>query len=118
MFLVAFLALTAVAMQAQDRTLTGTVYDQDGLSVIGANVYVKGNPSKGVATDLDGKFELTLSENENTIIVSYVGYATKRVKVDGQSNVEITLSEDVELSEVVVTPLGVERDEKALGYAV
>lgn len=118
MFLVVFLAFTAVAMQAQDRTVTGTVYDQDGMTVIGANVYVKGNPSKGVATDLDGQFELTLSQGENTIIVSYVGYATKRVNVSKRSNVEITLSEDIELSEVIVTALGVERDEKALGYAV
>ena len=114
----AFLALTAVAMQAQDRSVTGTVYDQDGLTVIGANVYVKGNPTKGVATDLDGKFELSLSPEENTIVVSYVGYATQEVDVSDQSNVEITLSEDVELQEVVVTALGVERDEKALGYAV
>ena len=107
-----------MAAQAQDRTVTGTVLDQDGLAVIGANVYVKGNPTKGTATDLDGNFELTVGSDENVLVVSYVGYASQEVDVTGRDNIEVTLKEDVELSEVVVTALGVERDEKALGYAV
>lgn len=117
-FLVIALAGMTMAAQAQDRTVTGTVLDQDGLAVIGANVYVKGNPTKGTATDLDGNFELTVASGENVLVVSYVGYASQEVDVTGRDNIDITLKEDVELSEVVVTALGVERDEKALGYAV
>ena len=105
------------AIQAQ-RTVNGVVLDETGTSLPGASVLVKGT-SNGVSTDFDGKFSLELKTNENTLIISYIGYQTKEVTITGSDYLEITLSQEAEsLDEVVVTALGIKREEKALGYAV
>ncbi len=117
LFLV-FLCLGWTAQAQDEQTINGTVVDEDGLTIIGANIYVQSNPGKGTSTDLDGSFEITVGPNAEVLVVSYVGYATQELELDGQTTFDVTLSENVELSEVVVTALGVERDEKALGYAV
>ena len=72
----------------QAKKITGTVVDAMG-PVIGASVVVKGT-SNGVATDFDGNFTLSVNQGQ-TIVVSYIGYITKEIKVDGRSNYEITL---------------------------
>lgn len=93
------------------------VSDADG-PIIGASVSEKGNASNGVATDVDGRFTIRVS-SDAVLVVSYLGYATQEVAVGGRTSINITLSEDTKvLSEVVVTALGIKREEKALGYAV
>lgn len=99
------------------KTITGTVKDSQGIPVIGANVLVKG-VVQGTVTDVDGHFSLSVSEG-SVLVISYIGYQTKEMNVGKQSVFSIVLSEDAELlDEVVVTALGIKREEKALGYSV
>ena len=88
----------------QAKKITGTVSDAMG-PVIGASVVVKGT-SNGVATDFDGNFTLSVNQGQ-TIVVSYIGYLTKEIKIDGRNNYEIVLEEDKKmLDEVVVVGYG------------
>ncbi len=104
--------------QTASRTISGTVQDKQGEPLIGANILVKGT-SLGTVTDFNGEFELELTGKARTLVVSYVGFATKEVPIKkDKSEYNITLSSQVSLDEVVVTALGIERDEKALGYSV
>ena len=104
--LVLFLAIN---LHAQTRQLTGVVKDPTGETVPGAAVKVL-NTLKGVATDADGRFVLTLAAGENTIQVTYVGMKTQDINVQGLSNVEVVLQYDVlGMEEIVVVGYGVQR---------
>ena len=95
--------------------VTGTVEDPEG-PVVGASVKVKGTKT-GVVTDIDGNFVIN-AEKGQILEVSYVGCKTAEVKVTG-APLAITLESDAkQLSEVVVTALGIKRDRKALGYGL
>jgi len=88
----------------QAKKITGTVSDAMG-PVIGASVVVKGT-SNGVATDFDGNFTLNVSQGQ-TLVISYIGYLTKEVKIGAQAHYDITLEEDKKvLDEVVVVGYG------------
>ncbi|WP_375584419.1 SusC/RagA family TonB-linked outer membrane protein [Cyclobacterium xiamenense] len=118
-WLILLLACLSVGtVQAQSLTVTGKVVDENEESIPGASVLVKGT-TKGAATDINGEFSLTLSESEKELEVSFIGYNKKEVNVGNQSEITISLTpEETALSEVVVTALGVKRDERALGYTV
>ena len=89
----------------QNITVTGTVLDEAGDPLIGATVQQKG-AANGIATDIDGNFKLNVPKNA-TLVVSYVGYNTQSVAVDGRTNITITLKENAEmLDEVVVVGYG------------
>lgn len=93
-----------VQAQQQSKKITGTVSDAMG-PVIGASVVVKGT-SNGVATDLDGKFSLNARPGQ-TLVVSFVGYLSKEVKVDSKNVYNISIEEDKKmLDEVVVVGYG------------
>ncbi len=88
----------------QAKKITGTVSDAMG-PVIGASVVIKGT-STGVATDFDGNFTLNASQGQ-TLVISYIGYVTKEVRITSQTNYQITLEEDKKvLDEVVVVGYG------------
>ncbi len=103
---------------AQQRiTITGTVKDVNGESIIGANVSVEGT-TIGTITNIDGAFKLEVPENRK-LTVSFIGYEKQTVNINKKQTFTITLKEDSEmLSEVVVTALGIKREKKALGYAM
>jgi len=115
--LVLMLVLGAVCTVLAQRTVSGTVTDDNGEPLIGASVLVKGTNS-GTVTDIDGAFELNVPDGGNTLIVSYTGFNTKEVELGASNTVDITLQEGLQLNEVVVTGLGIEREEKTLGYGV
>ena len=97
-----------------DQIISGTVEDANG-PLIGATVKVAGTNS-GTVTDFEGHFKLKCKVGD-ILEISYVGYATKSVKA--QKDMKVVLDEDkTQLSEVVVTALGIKRDRKALGYGV
>ncbi len=97
---------------------TGTVVDSHGETVIGANVVQKGH-KKGVVTDIDGKFSLRVTGKNPIVTVSYVGCATAEVQAQKGKQLNIVMQDKTtELGEVVVTALGISREQKALGYAV
>ena len=104
---------------AQERILTGTVIDQDGLPVTGASVYIK-NTNRGTVTNLDGKFTLNAPDKADAmLVISSIGFNTQERLLGALSIFNLTLTEDLEgLDEVVVTALGIKQEKKALGYAV
>lgn len=112
---------TSYLSQIQEEELatiiTGTVVDETGQGFPGVNIIVKGT-TIGATTDTDGKYSISV-ENENAVLIfSFVGYASQEVVVGSRTVIDITLAPDVRsLGEVVVTALGIERSVKSLGYA-
>ena len=97
--------MTPLWAYSQNITVTGTVQDEAGDPLIGATVQQKGS-SNGIATDIDGQFKLSVPKNA-TLVVSYVGYTTQSVAVEGRTSLTITLKENSEvLDEVVVVGYG------------
>ena len=116
-----FLLLCCSAVMAQTKvSVTGTVSGADGLPLPGVSVVVKGT-THGVSTDFDGKYQIQVSANEQ-LEFSSIGYASQLRKVDGKKGtlkLDIVLKEEAQqLGEVVVTALGIKREQKALSYNV
>ena len=109
---------SASVMQAQSRTVKGTVSDAQGEPIIGANVVIVGG-TKGVITDLDGKYSIQVPENGAVLKFSYIGFKTKSFNVvKGKNVLNVTLEEDaVMLEQTVVTAMDLRRDEKSLSTA-
>lgn len=102
--------------QNAPRRVTGTVKDKSGEPVIGANILIKGT-SQGTVTDPDGRFTLYLPPKA-TLQVSYIGYLPQKIQYDGEKTLQIQLAEDSQqLGEVVVTALGLHKQEASLPYA-
>lgn len=99
------------------RRITGQVLDENKEPLIGANIKVEGT-ARGVITDMDGHFSVEVPDG-GVLQVSYIGYVPQQVKVTRQSNYVVQLKPDSELlSEVVITALGIKREQKALSYNV
>ena len=109
--LMTFFSLSIYAQQ-----FSGNVTDENGIPLPGASVIVQGTNS-GVVTDFDGNFSIETSIGE-TLVISFVGYASQSIMVNSNSSLSIQLTPDVLLDEVVVTALGISREKKSLGYAV
>lgn len=109
---------SASVMQAQNRTVKGTVSDAQGEPIIGANVVIVGG-TKGVITDLDGKYSIQVPENGAVLKFSYIGFKTKSFNVvKGKNVLNVTLEEDaVMLEQTVVTAMDLRCDEKSLSTA-
>ena len=91
------------------------VSSTDSEPLVGVTVLVKGTQN-GTITDLEGSFSLNLSNDQNTIIASFVGYKSKEVNIGNMSVISIELDEDItELGEVVVTALGFKEERDKLG---
>ena len=88
-------------LQQKTKRVTGTVVDESGEPVIGANVLVKGVAKVGVVTDIDGKFTLALPSGATTIVISFIGYEEKEVKVKDGKPLQVVLSENAELLDEV-----------------
>lgn len=97
-----------VFMDNSDITITGTITDETGLGLPGATVLIKGTRT-GTITDVNGGFTID-AEEDAILTVSYLGYKTVEIPVQGRSSISIILEEDVSnLQEVVVTATGVRR---------
>jgi len=108
--------LLSVSVYAQ--RVTGTVTSgSDGAPMPGVSVLVKGTTT-GTATDSNGAYALNVPDANSTLVFSFIGLVTKEVPVQGRSVVDVTMEEDAtQLSEVVVTALGISRETKTLVYA-
>lgn len=96
------------------KKITGQVVDQSGDPVIGANVVEKGT-TNGTITDIDGKFSIDVALN-STLIVSYIGYTSSEISMEGKSSVTITMKEDSEiLNEVIIVGFGSQKRENLTG---
>lgn len=93
---------------AQSRLVSGFVTSaEDGEPLIGATVYVKGNESRGVVTDINGKYALQIDENDKVLVIAYLGMKTLELRVPKRNVINVELKPDaMKLDEVVVTGYG------------
>lgn len=103
---------------AQERTISGRVTAaDDGTALPGVNVLLKGTTT-GTATDADGRYSLSISASGGVLVFSFIGLKSQEIEISGRTTIDISLALDAtELSEVVVTALGIERNKNELGYA-
>ncbi len=111
--------LMFAGMATYAQTVTGVVTSmEDGSPLPGVSVLIKGT-STGTSTDLDGRYSLDLDDPQNGVLIfSFVGYLTEEFSVSGKSVLNVNLSPDLQmLNEVVVTALGIEREQRVITYS-
>ncbi len=115
--LLCFSLAFVVSVWAQERTVTGKVTSaDDGSALPGVNVLIKGTTT-GTVTDANGNFSVSVSPS-TVLVFSFIGLESAEVNVGDRTTVDVTMRADVQqLSEVVVTALGIERSKSSLGYA-
>ena len=102
-------------MTTQQNQISGTVTDEDGQPLPGASIVEKGT-TNGTQTDFDGNFSLETGNDNVVLVVSYIGFITQEIAVDGQTNLNIALQEDTsELDEVVIVGFGVQKKANLTG---
>jgi TonB-linked SusC/RagA family outer membrane protein len=106
-----FFLLTQMSF-AQQKTVTGTVTDQDGLPLPGVSILVQ-DTNIGVQTDFDGNYRLQASQGK-TLVFSYVGFTTQEISVGASNTIDVSLEAGEALSEVVVVGFGVREEDKLL----
>lgn len=103
--------------QAQIK-ITGTVVDKDNIPIPNVSVTLKSTKVVEL-TNADGKFSINVPNSNAVLVFSFLGFESTEVKVGNQTNLKVVLKENVSaLNEVVVTALGIKREEKSLGYSV
>ncbi len=105
---------------AQERTVDGRVTALDnGTPIPGVNVIVKGS-TIGTVTDINGYYRINIPDHKGTTLTfSFIGLATEEVLVGSKSVIDMVMTADIrQLSEVVVTAVGIESDKKSLGYSI
>ena len=99
----------------QQFLVSGTISDTNGFPLSGANVVEKGT-SNGVTAGFDGEFTINVAEGNSVLTISYIGYATKEIAINGQDNLNIVLEESASgLEEVVVIGFGQKRKKDLTG---
>lgn len=94
------------SVSQKKRLLQGLVKDEQGNLIIGASIQLK-NTGTGVITDLDGLFQIQVTDKNSVIVISYIGYVTQEISVGDRSSITVQLKEDTKsLEEVVVTAFG------------
>ena len=113
------LLLVTVPILAQNREVKGTVFEADGkTSVIGASVVLKGT-TVGTITDSNGEYTIKVPGPTAVLVFQYLGFEKQEITVGDLSVINVIMKEDaVQLEGVVVTALGLTREQKSLGYAV
>ena len=117
MFSAFMLLLVSGTLIAQNIRISGKVTDETGLAVPGVTVLVEGTTT-GVATDNDGTYSIDVPANA-VLLFSAIGMEPQRIPVNNRTVINVVLAESsIAVEEVVVTALGIEKERKALGYAV
>jgi TonB-linked SusC/RagA family outer membrane protein len=116
--LLVFLLFAGLQVVLAQKTVTGTVTgSSDSQALAGVTVLVKGT-STGTTTGINGKYSIQVPENQAVLVFSFIGYTSQDVTVGNQTVVNVTLTESLtQVSEVVVTALGIKREAKSIGYA-
>jgi TonB-linked SusC/RagA family outer membrane protein len=116
--LMCFLLAFAISVWAQERTISGRVTSaEDGSALPGVNVMLKGT-STGTATDADGRYTLTVPTSGGVLVFSFIGLASREISIGDRATIDVSMALDVtQLSEVVVTALGLESDASRIGSA-
>jgi TonB-linked SusC/RagA family outer membrane protein len=117
LFCFATLMLFSLHVFGQDLTVTGKVTGEDGSTLPGVSIALKGT-TRGTTTNSEGFYSIEVPQSGN-LTYSFIGFESQDVSVGGRSVINITLKSDVSLlNEVVVTALGIKRESRALGYSV
>ena len=112
-------ALSISTMVAQTRTITGKITaSSDGTGIPGVNIQVKGT-QKGTSSNASGAYSLEVSGASLALSFTSIGFDAQEIKVGNRNVVDVEMTSSTqELNEVVVTALGIKREEKSLGYSV
>jgi TonB-linked SusC/RagA family outer membrane protein len=110
------LIVTPCFLFAQTRTITGKVLTESGDPVPFATVQQKGTSTASTANDA-GAFSISVSGKNPTLVISSVDYSSQQVNIGSQNSYNVVLKGSGQLSEVVVTALGIKREKRSLGYA-
>ena len=114
--LVAVLSVAAMAV-AQNKQVSGRVSGEDGNPIVGATVLVEGSTTSGTSTNIAGEFALRAPVNGN-LVVSFIGYESQVVAINGQTNLEVVLKEDTKsIDDVIVVAFGQAKKEAFTGSA-
>ena len=107
---------TCLSLHAQEKTITGVVVSEESGPLPGVNVLIKGT-NTGVLTDFDGNYSINASVGD-IIVFSYVGMSTVERTVGTSNTIDVTMvTESNLLNEVVITALGLSKEERTLGYS-
>ena len=112
--LLLFTLLFIFGLAGAQKVVNGTVKDPTGTPLIGADVLVK-DTNVGTITDLDGSFSLQVPPGSTTLVVSYVGFGTEEVNIDGISSVDVVLIEGTIVEEIVVVAFGTQKKSEITG---
>jgi len=114
-FTAALLLMLASVALAQERVVTGTVTDENGSGMPGVNVLVKGT-STGTATDVSGKFSLSVPGDDAVLVFTFVGYSSQEVTVGARTVVDVPMKPDAAtLDEIVVVGYGEQKKSLVTG---
>lgn len=106
---------TEVQESSKKLKITGTVFDENGETIPGANVTLKSNPKAGTVTDIDGKF-IIMASPKDALIVSFIGYNVTEFPIKGKTDVTITITQSAnELGDVEVVAFGTQKKESVIG---
>ncbi len=113
--LIPLLLLGVFTLNAQ-HTVSGTITEQGtDFPLIGVTIYEK-DATNGTTTDLDGKYELTVSDKNATLVFSYIGYTTQEVQLGGKSTTDLVMETDIaSLEEVIVVGYGTQKKKEVTG---
>ena len=113
-----FIFLLSWASAVAQHTVTGRVtQSSDGAALPGVSVLVKGT-NTGTSTDADGRYTIAVPDENSTLVLSFIGFTSQEIPVGNQTTLDVNMVEDTQqLSEVVVTALGIQREAKSLSYA-
>jgi len=118
LLLCTFLCFCATISFAQQRTITGTVKDDNGAPLANVSVLVKGT-NKGVPSDANGNFSIAVNGKNPVLVISSVNFKTKEVPVGTANHLDISLQGGAgSMQEVVVTALGIQKQKRSLGYSI
>jgi TonB-linked SusC/RagA family outer membrane protein len=115
-YLLLFLISSAVYVDAQ-RTIKGTVKDQNNSPLTGVSIVVQGTTT-GTVSDIDGLYSLNVNPDAKVLVFSYTGFTTQEIPIGTTNTIDVVLREGVQLNELVVTALGITRQKKEIGYAI
>lgn len=117
LYLSILLSLLALAFtRPQPRTIQGTITDDKGAPIAGVSIVIKGTKN-GTTTDSEGHFTITVPEEKAVLVITYVGFDDKEVKIKNKDNITIALKPSAQpLQEVVVAGLGVKKSEDYVSY--
>lgn len=106
-----------LSAQSPQQSVEGVVIDETGMPLPGATIIVKGT-SNGTVTNFDGEFQLEVANETATLVITFMGFEKKEIALSGTDFLEIVLKESTNaLNEIVITALGIKREQKKLGYS-